>query len=85
MIDFSVVFISRYRKLLNSRKLGDIKLLPRFHLNALEYLFQMDAMDSKETVQYYIALLKARKQMEGVPPKAEDQPPEDQSSGDETG
>ena len=41
-------------------------------------------MDSKETEQYYIALLKARKQMKAVPPKAEDQPPEDQSSGDET-
>ena len=67
---------------LNSRKLGDIKLLPCFHLNALEYLLQIDAMDNKETVQYYIALLKTRKQM-----KAEDQPSEDQSSessGDET-
>ena len=72
---------------LNSRKLGDIKLLPHFHLNALEYLLQIDAMDNKETVQYYIALLKTRKQMKAIPPKAEDQPPEDQSSessGDET-
>ena len=44
-------------------------------------------MDNKETVQYNIALLKTRKQMKAVPPKAEDQPPEDQSSessGDET-
>ena len=72
---------------LNSRKLGNIKLLPRSHLSALEYLLQIDAMDNKETVQYYIALLKTRKQMKAVPPKAEDQPPEDQSSessGDET-
>ena len=72
---------------LNSRGLGDIKLLPHSHLNALEYLLQIDAMDNKQTVQYYIALLKTRKQMKAVPPKAEDQPPEDQlseSSGDET-
>ena len=44
-------------------------------------------MENKETVQYYIALLKTKKQMKAVPPKAEDQPPEDQSSescGDET-
>ena len=64
----------------NSRRLGDIKLLPHFHLNALEYLLQIDAMDNNQTVQYYIALLKTRKQMKAVPPKAEDQPPEDQSS-----
>ena len=72
---------------LNSLKLGVIKLLPYFYLNALEYLLQIDAMDNKETVQYYIALLKTRKQMKAVPPNAEDQPPEDQSSessGNET-
>ena len=69
---------------LNSRKLDDIKVLPHFHLNTLEYLLQIDAMDNKETVHYYITLLKTRKQMKAVPPKAEDQPPEDQSSGDET-
>ena len=72
---------------LNSLKLGVIKLLPYFYLNALEYLLQIDAMDNKETVQYYMALLKTRKQMKAVPPNAEDQPPEDQSSessGNET-
>jgi len=45
---------------------------------------QIDAMDNKETVQYCAALLKTRKQMKAVPPKAEDQPPEAQSSCDET-
>jgi len=60
------------------------KLNPYFDFNALEYLLQIDAMDNKETVQYYIALLKTRKQMKAVPPKAEDPPPADQSSSNET-
>ena len=48
---FSGNFLADTEKL-NSRKLGDIKLLPRFRLSALEYLKQIDDMDDQETVQY---------------------------------
>ena len=53
----------------------------------VKYLLQIDAMDHKETVQYYIESLKTRKQMKALPPKSKDQPSEDQSSessGEET-
>ena len=43
-------------------KLGEIKLLPRSHLSALEYSLQIDAMDNKEIVQYYIALMTENKE-----------------------
>ena len=50
-IKFSVGYYIADTEKLNSRKLGDIKLRPHFHLNALEYLLQIDAMDNKEIVQ----------------------------------
>ena len=53
-----------YRNLegkLCAQQLGNIKLLPRFHLKALEYLIQMDVVDDIEQTEGYLAALKVRK------------------------
>ena len=46
---------------LSAKQLGTVKLLPRFHIKALEYLIKMDAVDDVKQTETCLTTLRARK------------------------
>ena len=49
------------KQTLSAKQLGTIKLLPRFHIKALEYLIKMDVVDDVKQTETYLTTLRARK------------------------
>ena len=49
------------KQTLSAKQLGTIKLLPRFHIKALEYLIKMDVLDDVKQTETYLTTLRVRK------------------------
>ena len=49
------------KQTLSAKLLGTIKLLPRFHIKALEYLIKMDVVDDVKQTETHLTTLRARK------------------------
>ena len=49
------------KQTLSAKLLGTIKLLPRFHIKALEYLIKMDVVDDVKQTETNLTSLRARK------------------------